>query len=450
MLMVRPLLASRIFDVPLLIERNAAEAVVSALAGELEVMPPLMAEALPRPQRKAAIYEDQGGVAVVPIVGELAHRAMPMEAMSGVVGYASLQNQLLALADDPRVRGILLDLDTPGGEVGGISELSDAISEISGKMPVWALANSTMASAGYWIGSATDRVIATPYARVGSIGVVMMHVDISKAVAKKGLVTTFVHAGKHKIDGNAFEPLSESALASMVTSVQDVYGQFVEQVAKGRGMDEQAVRDTEAAVYGAKQALEIGLVDDISTLSKTIGGMRSAIETRRRAMFQGMSMKTYEDGITEGKALGFSEGRAEGLKGASDASTKAAQEASLAAGKAERDRISAIMNSDEAKGRETLATYLAFSTDLKPADAEAMLKASPKAAAQEPKPKPAPKNGPNATADSIIEHLRATSPAVAGQDDDGPVTDEEKRREEIRMVAARASGRRPPQLTHQR
>lgn len=445
---MRTLLASRIFDVPLLIERNAAEAVVAALAGELEVMPPPTAEALPRPQRRAAVYEDQGGVAVVPIVGELAHRAMPMEAMSGVVGYASLQNQLLALADDPRVRGILLDLDTPGGEVGGISELSDAISEISGKMPVWALANSTMASAGYWIGSATDRIIATPYARVGSIGVVMMHVDVSKAVAKKGIVTTFVHAGKHKIDGNAFEPLSDTALSSMVTSVQDVYGQFIEQVAKGRSMDEQAVRDTEAMVYGAKQALEIGLVDDISTLSKTIGGMRSAIETRRRAMFQGMSMKTYEDGITEGKALGFTEGRTEGLKGSSDASSKAAQEAALSASKAERDRISAIMNSDDAKGRETLATYLAFSTDLKPVDAEAMLKASPKAAA-EPKPKPGKPNAANATADSIIDHLRTSSPVVAGQDDDGDVTDQEKRREEIRATAARASGRRPA-ITHQR
>lgn len=180
--MKRALLASRFFDCPLLIDRSAAEAMVTALADDFSVEPMMDSrnlESMARPERQTALYEDQDGVAVVPIVGELAHRATAINSMSGSVGYAGMQTHLLKLSENPKVAGILLDMDTPGGEVGGLAELSEAIAEISQKMPVWAIANSMMASAGYWIGSTVDRVIATPYAKVGSIGVVAMHIDIS-------------------------------------------------------------------------------------------------------------------------------------------------------------------------------------------------------------------------------------------------------------------------------
>jgi capsid assembly protease len=432
--MKRALLASRFFDCPLLIDRGTAEAMVSAFAEDFDVEPLIDArnfDSLARPERQTAIYEEQGGVAVVPIVGELAHRATAINSMSGSVGYAGLQTHLLNLAQDGRVSGILLDMDTPGGEVGGLAELSDSLGEIGKAMPLWAIANSSMNSAGYWIGSVADRVLATPYARVGSIGVVAMHVDVSKAMAKKGVVTTFIHAGKHKIDGNSFEPLSRDAKRQIATSVADIYDQFVGHVSAARRLDENSVRDTEARVYGAKEALEIGLIDDISTLSKAIAGMQVAIQDRRKTFIQGHIMKTYEDGLNEGKATGFQEGVASGTAAANKAAETATQTAVLAAGKAERDRISAIMGSEEAKGRETLASHLAFSTDTAPAAAEAILKASPKAVVTKA-PKPVPQTDANQTAESILAAMRQNQPHVSGGDGDEGLASEELRVAEIR------------------
>lgn len=447
--MKRALLASRFFDCPLLIERGAAEAMVSALADDFDIEPVIDArslESFARPEREPAFYEDQGGIAVVPIVGELAHRATALNSMSGSVGYAGMQTRLLKLADDPRVGGILLDLDTPGGEVGGLAELVEAVQAISEDKPIWAIANSAMNSAGYWLGSAADRVLATPYARVGSIGVVALHVDISKALAKKGIVTTFVHAGKHKVDGNAFEPLSATAKKTIATSIGEIYDQFVGHVASARRLDEADVRDTEARVYSSREALEIGLIDDISTLSKAITGMRGAIEDRRRAFIQGNSpmAKTYEDGLTEGKALGLAEGIATGTANANKANETLNAQARSEGASGERVRIGKIVNSEEAKGRETLASHLAFETDLAPDAAEKMLKASPKAASKVPKVQA--QTGPNAVAESILESIRDHQPNVGGDDHGQGASAEEQRIMEIRANLGGRYRRQQPQI----
>lgn len=457
--MTRALLASRVFDVPLLIERCAAESIVSFLADSghegFNVEPVMSIEqrvSQARPERSVAYYEEHGGVAVVPIVGELSHRATVMGSMSGSVGYAGLQSRLLDLADSGKVRGMILDMDTPGGEAGGIKELSDALQEISLRMPVWAIANHLMASAGYWIGSGTDRVIATPYARVGSIGVVSMHVDVSKAADKKGMVMTFVHAGARKVDGNPYAPLSPQARASMTAHVEELYGQFVDHVASSRRMDEKAVRGTEARVYGAKEALDLGLVDDISTLSEALGGMKEAIEARRRVAIKGFTMsKTYEDGLSEGKAVGITQGRTEA---ASDHATALAaaianttSSVTLTAGKAERDRISGIINHEEAKGRETMASHLAFQTAMSVEDASGLLKVAAKdtkAAAVVP-PKGAKTN---TTAENVLDHLRTSSPRIASQDEDPAADSEEARKEELRGMTGRMNSARRPR-THQ-
>jgi signal peptide peptidase SppA len=322
-----------------------------------------------------------------------------------------------------------------------------AITSISEMMPVWAIANSAMNSAGYWLGSAADRVLATPYARVGSIGVVAMHVDISKALAKRGIVTTFIHAGKHKIDGNSFEPLSASAKRTIAGSISEIYDQFCAHVASARRIDEQEVRDTEARVYSSREALEINLIDDISTLSSAIAAMRTAIQDRRRTYIQGMVMaKTYEDGLTEGKALGIQEGIATGTANATKAGEVLVANAKAEGATGERTRISAILTCEDAKGRDPLAQHLAFSTAMTAPDAEAILKASPKAAASKapPLPKPAPTSDANQTAESILASMRANSPAVKAGEDDPQASDEDQRREEIRATLGTRYRRQPP------
>jgi signal peptide peptidase SppA len=214
----------------------------------------------------------QNGVVTLPIVGGLVHRGGELEAMSGLQSYTALHGKLSALFANPDVRGILLDIDSGGGEAAGLAELVNWLPRASrqaGK-PVWGIANTSAGSAAYWLASATDRLFATPHSRVGSIGVYVQHVDMSRQVAKKGLVVSFVYAGDHKLDGNPFGPLPDSVRASIQASVDQLYGDFVSAVAHNREIDEQAVRGTQARVYGPEDAHAIGLVDGIGGLGSVL------------------------------------------------------------------------------------------------------------------------------------------------------------------------------------
>src|SRR4029453_14892345 len=115
------------------------------------------------------------------------------------------------LMKDPAVKGVVLDVDSPGGSVYGVRELADEIRAARGQKPVEAVANAFMASAAYYIGSAAEKVWVTPSGSAGSIGVYDAHVDLSKFTETMGEKWTFVSYGDNKLLGNPFEPLSEEA-----------------------------------------------------------------------------------------------------------------------------------------------------------------------------------------------------------------------------------------------
>jgi ClpP class serine protease len=124
-----------------------------------------------------------------------------------------IADAIAAAMDDASVRGVILDVGSPGGEVGGLFDLVERIEAIrsASPKPLWAVANESAMSAAYAIASAADRLYVTRPGEAGSIGVVAVHIDESGADAKAGLAWTFVFAGDRKVDGNAHEPLSERA-----------------------------------------------------------------------------------------------------------------------------------------------------------------------------------------------------------------------------------------------
>ena len=150
-----------------------------------------------------------------------------------------------------RVRGILLDVDSPGGEVGGLFDLVTRIRALKAAsgIPLWAVANEDALSAAYAIVSAADRIYVTQTGEVGSIGVVAAHVDESGADAQAGLSWSFVFAGQQKVDGNAHEPLSQRARDTIQADVDRLYGEFCALVAANRDLTVEAVRGTQAAIY---------------------------------------------------------------------------------------------------------------------------------------------------------------------------------------------------------
>ena len=125
-------------------------------------------------------------------------------------------------------------------------------------------------------------IYVTRTGEAGSIGVVAVHVDESGADAKAGLAWTFVFAGEQKVDGNAHEPLSERARATIQADVDRLYAEFCALVAANRGLTVETVRGTNAAIYRGELAVRAGLADRVGTLDLAVAEMAAELDRARR------------------------------------------------------------------------------------------------------------------------------------------------------------------------
>lgn len=228
-----------------------------------------------RRQTSAAI--SAGGIAVIPIYGVITQRGNMVDDVSGpgMVSTQIVTQMLRQAVADEAVSQILLDIDSPGGSVYGVSELGDAILSARAQKPVVAIANSLAASAAYWIGSQAGEFYVTAGGEVGSIGVWQAHQDYSKAMDEAGVKTTLISAGKFKIEGNPYAPLDEEAQGFMQSRVDDYYASFTKAVAKGRGVPITQVRDGmgQGRVLGADAALAQNMVDGIASFDQVLSKM---------------------------------------------------------------------------------------------------------------------------------------------------------------------------------
>jgi signal peptide peptidase SppA len=230
------------------------------------------------------------GIAVLPLYGVITQRGNMVEDISGP-GSTSTQKFTSALRQvlaDDTVAQILIDIDSPGGSVYGVSELAAEIMKARTQKPVVAVANSLAASAAYWIGCAAGEFYVTPGGEVGSIGVWQAHFDYSKALEDEGVKPTLISAGKFKVEGNPYVPLDLEALSFMQSRVDDYYNAFAKAVAKGRGLTVNDVREGmgEGRVLGADAALAAKMVDGVATFDEVLAKMQ---KTARSAQPVGAS-----------------------------------------------------------------------------------------------------------------------------------------------------------------
>lgn len=228
-----------------------------------------------------------GAIAVLPLYGVITQRGNMVEDVSGP-GSVSTQLFGSALRDalnDDTVSSILIDIDSPGGSVYGVSELADLIYKSRGQKPVVAIADSLAASAAYWLGCAASEFYITPGGEVGSIGVWQAHFDYSEAYAEAGVAPTLISAGKFKVEGNPYQPLDEEAKAFMQSRVDDYYNAFTKTVSRGRGVSIAQVRDGmgQGRVLGASAALEQKMVDGITTFDDLVKKMQKDTRALRGA-----------------------------------------------------------------------------------------------------------------------------------------------------------------------
>lgn len=289
-----PHLASRLYGTPLLVARSKLDIILTVLGDRIGWPEPQAASALPPPR---ALPDSLPGIAVVPIYGTLVRRSIGLEAASGLTSYGEINAMLDAAISDPAVMGILLDIDSPGGEAGGVFELAQRIRAADAVKPVWAIASDSAFSAAYAIAAAASRVYVTQTGGVGSIGVIAMHVDQSARDAQDGYRYTAITAGEQKNDFSPHQPLDKEASARLQAEVDRLYGIFVDQVAAMRNLEPRFVRSTQAGVYFGPDAVKAGLADVQDSFDAALTDFSSFLSARRsrNAATQSMSVSAQPE-----------------------------------------------------------------------------------------------------------------------------------------------------------
>jgi signal peptide peptidase SppA len=262
---------------PWALDEPYRQIIASALAHHLLGVPDpvaLHAADMGRERRREQLPQPRkgGAVAVIPIHGPIVPRGSMMTEVSGLASTEGIAAAVHDAVANPDIKQIILDIDSPGGNVAGCTECVEAILAAREKKPIIAQAHFTMGSAAYWIGSAATEIVANPSAQVGSIGVFAIHNDVSKALEALGVKRTYIVEGKHKLIAKDSEPLSEADSKEIAAKVREFYDTFVTDVARSRKVPVANVRNGygEGRTVGAQQALSLGMVDRIATLDETI------------------------------------------------------------------------------------------------------------------------------------------------------------------------------------
>lgn len=213
----------------------------------------------------------RGTVAVLPLYGSIFPRANMFTQFSGGTTLDSWSSAFAQLDADPKVSHIVLDVASPGGSVELVPETADLVRNAS--TPTTAVANAEAASAAYWIAAQVDELVVTPSGAVGSIGVWTAHEDWSRHHRNAGVETTLISAGRHKVEANPWEPLSDDARAAIQADVDEFHRMFTEAVAAGRGVSQAVAageRFGEGRMLLAREAVRRGMADRVATLADVV------------------------------------------------------------------------------------------------------------------------------------------------------------------------------------
>jgi capsid assembly protease len=260
--------ASRVLNTPLLITPAKFDAILQFLGPRigLEISEPVAAADFSKSMNRRSDSED--GIGVIPIHGTLVHRSSGFDGYSGLTSYEAIRTQFREALNDRSVEAILLDIDSPGGEVAGVFDLVDEIYAARGIKPIYAVANESAFSAAYAIASATDRVFLPRTGGMGSIGVLYVHADRSGFNEKTGFKYTPIFAGARKNDFSPNDPLSDEARVIAQSQLDEIYDVFVRTVARNRGLSKARVRGTDAAMFQGDGAVSQGLADEVRSFAE--------------------------------------------------------------------------------------------------------------------------------------------------------------------------------------
>lgn len=207
--------------------------------------------------RKYGFFE---GVAVIPIQGVLAPD-VPWWADGTSYSWIRAGFDAALVADD--VQAIVFDVNSPGGTVEGCFDLVDHIYQSRGTKPIWSILSENAYSAAYALASAADQITVPRTGGAGSIGVVAMHVDVSKYLEDVGIKVTYFQHGARKTDGVSEKPLSDEAISCFSSEVNEMGELFIATVARNRKIDADKIRKMEAGTFLGADAVKNKLCDQV-------------------------------------------------------------------------------------------------------------------------------------------------------------------------------------------
>lgn len=310
---------------------------------------------------ESRIYRIVDGVAVIPVQGALMHRLN--WSGWGITGYGYIRSAFDMALADPEVKGIAFDVKSGGGDVNGAFELAEHIRKNRDVKPSMAVLDTFAYSAAYLLGSAAGSMSVPQTGGAGSIGVVTMHTDYSKAMNDAGVKITFIHAGKHKVDGNPYAALPDTVRDRIQTRVDHSYSMFVDAVSEQRGLSTEEVKATEAQTFSAQEALDLGLVDVIASPEEALASFVAALNGRNEK--EDIAMSTSDNAQAASQAT-------EG------AITQAQLDVAVQTAKTEeRERFASVLACDDFHGREALATKMLGETEMSAEQIIGMLALTP-------------------------------------------------------------------------
>jgi len=408
-----PGLMSRLFNTPLMIRPTEAQMIISAVSEQMGVGSLLdtssgkLIDLSGQVEKSAAVFSSSGersrpyalvdGIAVLPISGTLAHKWGGMQPYCGATGYDGIQARLQQALADPDVRGIMLDVDTPGGEVAGAFDCTDIIARANQVKPVWSLGYDMHCSAGQLLVSGAGRRLITQTGIAGSIGVVIAHMDVSDFMKQTGRKVTLIHAGASKVEGNPYEALPDNVRTKLEESVKATRQLFAAKVSAHTGVAVEKILAQEAAMFEGQEAIDQGLADELVNGADAVAIMAERI-SHKPNFATGRNMSVTENNSADAGALGTGKDASTLQTGGENLTTAENLQDQPQLASAERERIMGILNLDEATGREATAKALAGNPAMSVEQAKAVLATIPVMA--------------QAASETALDQLMATAPAA--------------------------------------
>lgn len=416
-----PQIASRVLNTPLLLEPAYARVFFSALGsrlniaelkdeqGAIDMGQKLRVDARSYNKTRVNAWGEEeilfqvvDGIALLDVKGTLAHKSGYLKPYSGMTGYDGIINRAAMMFAESDVKGVLMDMHTPGGEVSGCFDTADRLRQLSqqASKPIWSMACDSACSAGMALASAANRRLITQTGYVGSVGVVMAHASYQDYLEEEGIKVTLIHSGARKVDGNPYEDLPDEVLSRFQADTDALRQQFAELVARNLGITTEAVLATEAAVFRGQAAIDVGFADALVNGHEALAEFSEFLSSQGRVTTLGVNRMT---GTTTAPT-------AEAAPPAQASSPAPATVDTAATASAERARIQGILQHAEAEGRSKMAEHLAYSSDLSVEQAGALLAVAPK------------EHGTNLDASTALDALMAAEEqpnvsAAAGGDD---------------------------------